>query len=171
MIATACQDCVDLQEIAEVLGDTEDVRRVVSGHRHLHALSDERERLRQRNDALEAEYVVATARLAPHEGGMRVTPDVVAQKAFDWFAEVGEWPHPWEMHECIADWAGCPLEVAQYDVLNALNRADVYGLPSIVAMRLGEAFGNWLDPNPLPSWDNGFRIAVREERWPDEPLT
>ena len=66
----------------------------------------------------------------------------------------------------------CPVEVASYDTLNALNTGDVYGLPSVVAMRLGEAHGDWTKgATALGPDDNGFRIAVPPaELEPRHPL-
>jgi hypothetical protein len=53
------------------------------------------------------------------------------------------------------------VEVGQYDTLMALEGGEVYGLPSVVAMRIGEAAGDWRAP--LPREDNGFRLAVLTE--------
>jgi hypothetical protein len=48
----------------------------------------------------------------------------------------------------VAEWAGCPVEVAEFDVPNAFSVGDAWP-GSIVATRIGEAFGDWRQPRPL----------------------
>src|SRR3954454_586411 len=88
-------------------------------------------------------------------------PWTIRQHVYDWFRDYGEWPAPIHLHEFLAEEWRCPVEVAEYDTLNALRTGYIYGLPTVVAMRLGEAVGDWRDP--LPTWDNGFRLAVDEK--------
>lgn len=156
-----CETCTELDGLTAALGDTEEVRRVLVQHQDLHRLRDEDDRLRRRAEVLNEEIVAGETILAPHFGSMRVTPLRVAAAALAWRDEHGEWAHPWQMHEHLAAWSGSPVEVAQYDVGRALDDGDVCGLPSVVAMRLGEAVGDWRAP--LPPRDNGFRIAVSED--------
>lgn len=98
------------------------------------------------------------------DGEMVAPPDWVAYCAYRWFRDFGEWPTPGQLHAHLANRFRCPVEVASFDTLNALDKQHVYGLPSIVAMRLGEAVGDW--QAPLPDWDNGFRIAVPDDEQP-----
>jgi hypothetical protein len=106
------------------------------------------------------------------DGEMWIPPCLVASHAYVYFRDHGEWPNVRSFHHYLAEHFGCPVEVASYDTLNALNTGDVYGLPSVVAMRLGEAHGDWTQgAAALGPDDNGFRIAVPPaELEPRHPL-
>jgi hypothetical protein len=93
---------------------------------------------------------------------------MIATLAYQWFRDEGEWPKVRQFHHYVAARLRCPVEVAAYDTLNALNKGDVYGLPSVVAKRLGEAHGDWRAP--LDADDNGFRIAVPPADLEPKPL-
>lgn len=107
-------------------------------------------------------------------GFIRVHPEVVQYRTLLWFWRYDEWPTPRQMHEHLAENVGYPIEHSEFDVLNALNTDDVYGLHSVVAMRHGEAAGDWRDP--LPDFDAGWRLTIPEDvfslfnvanpRWP-----
>ena len=97
------------------------------------------------------------------EGGIFVAPWSVMHLSYRCFKNTGEWPKVRQLHEIVAEWAECPVEVARADVLNALESGYVYGLPTVVAMRLGEATGDWR--GSLPEGDTGWRIAVDEKWW------
>lgn len=104
-------------------------------------------------------------------GEMWVPPGVLADVAYQWYRDRGEWPKVREFHQHIADRFRCPVEVASYDTLLALNTCDVYGLPSVVAMQLGEAHGDWRKgAAALAPDDNGFRIAVPPADLEPKPL-
>lgn len=76
------------------------------------------------------------------QGEMWAPPGFVASRAYRWFREEGEWPNVADLQLHLATIFGCPIEAAVFDVHNALERGDVYGLPSVVAKRLGEAKGD-----------------------------
>lgn len=92
-----------------------------------------------------------------------VSGSVIAVHTYLWFRDNNEWPTPRQMHEFLSAHYEYPLEYAEVDVLAALDAGDVYGLPSVVAMRHGEALGDWRDP--LPDFDAGFRLALYDETW------
>jgi hypothetical protein len=112
-------------------------------------------------ERFERQIITNESKLAGFYGAARVSPYFVAAVTLEWKKRVGEWPHPWQVHRHIAARVGCPLELAEFDVQVALERGYVYGLHSVVAMRLGEAFGDWR--GSLGPEDNGFRLAVLEE--------
>jgi hypothetical protein len=100
------------------------------------------------------------------EGGICAAPWTVMHLVYEWFRDRGEWPTPFQIHAHLADWSGCPMEVASYDTDNARTHGYVYAVPTVVAMRHGEVPGDWKAmPLVLPDGDNGFRIAVDEKWW------
>lgn len=82
----------------------------------------------------------------------------------------GEWPTPEEVWERINEggWLGVSpisLEEARQLCIQACDSpstepyGDVYGIPTVTAMRLGEAKGDWTEPLGAA---NPFRLAVGE---------
>ena len=98
-------------------------------------------------------------------GAMCLPPWTIRQVAYEWFRLYDEWPTVRWLREHLAERYGDAEEFVTYDIGVALRLGYIYGLSSIVAMRLGEALGDWRDPNPLPFEDNGFRMAVEEKYW------
>lgn len=97
------------------------------------------------------------------QGAIAIPPHAVQSLLYDSFVDYGEWPCVGQFHEHLADYFGCPQEVARHDCLIALQTKAIFGLPSIVAMRYGLALGDWHDP--LPAWHNGYRLAVESEHF------
>lgn len=91
---------------------------------------------------------------------IKVEPERVGFEAARLYRRTGSWPQPGHLHRYLSDKFEYPLEHAEHDVLMALNAREVYGLPTIVGMRLGEVVGNWRAP--LPDGDSYFRIALNE---------
>ena len=102
------------------------------------------------------------------EGAMAVPPWGIQSFTYNWLNDYGEWPTVNWLADHVAEKCHDNREFILYDIGVAIQRDYVYGLPTVVAMRLGEALGDWRDP--LPKGDNGFRIAVQEERWHELPL-
>lgn len=81
----------------------------------------------------------------------------------------GEWPTPEEVWHSINDqgWLGVSpisLEEARLLCIQACDTGDVYGIPTIVAMRHGEVHGDWLAPL---GDENPWRLAVGAETFKD----
>ena len=95
-------------------------------------------------------------------GAMCCAPWTVQELAYRWFRDVGEWPHPAQLHRHVSEWAGCRWRSAEYDVGNALDRRAVYKFhPSL---RSTSAKRSVTSTYPTAeAIGNGFRIAVQEE--------
>lgn len=97
--------------------------------------------------------------------GACIYEDQVAWNAAMHFWTNGEWPTPsqvWQRltsHPLVATWS-ITLEDARQACIAACDSGEVYGIPTVTAMRLGEASGDWLAPfGDRDPW----RIAVPQE--------
>lgn len=114
-------------------------------------------------DQLMVKIDKAVARL---KAGPKIKEDQVAWNAAMWFWLEGEWPTPEQLWQRLSDHpmfanTTITLEEARQACIAACDNGEVYGIPTVVAMRHGEAKGDWC--GPLGPNESPWRIAVGEE--------
>lgn len=181
-----CDRCKLIDDLVEEMDRLSDgpgliqAERLQREHVYLHRAQRKTEQARARLERLEeivaAQTVSLIAVRAEAEFSRRQNPRPsddwlpmgavgsrqVQEVVYRWWKDRGTWPDPFDVAADLAHDLGCSYEVASKGVSDALDNPDnrVVHMPTVVALRLGEAVG--------PVGDNDyFRLYTPEPFWPD----